>query len=239
MELHNTNEDVVIAQVNDMFNMFEQSDNIENICTCEQCRIDTACYVLNRIEPRYIVSNRGAVRIEQNSIENQQRGADIVVMIREGITQINHNKRPSSTHEIKKEESPVPATPVFNLPAISGRVFDGANFAPMADIDVELLRSGEMVAMVDNNWQNPFHLIEQSKGTFSFWPAPVLAKEASMHAMFEFSVRINAQGFDDLDYFFKIPVKSEQRSVTTFLLSRSFKLPDLYLFPPGEEDLFS
>jgi competence protein ComFB len=239
MELHNTNEDVVIALVNDMFDMFEKSGNIENICTCEQCRIDTVCYVLNRIEPRYIVSNRGAVRIEQKSIENQQRRADILAMIRESISIINHNKRSSSTHGIKKEGPPLHATPVFNLPAIFGRVFDGANFAPMADIDIELLRSGEMVAMIDNNWQNPFHLIEQSKGTFGFWPAPIVTEEVNMHSMFEFSVRITVQGFDELNYLFKIPVKSEQRSVTTFLLGRTFKLPDMYLFPLGEEDIFS
>jgi competence protein ComFB len=235
MELHNTNEDVVIAQVNDMFDMFEASGNSENICTCEQCRIDTACYVLNRIEPRYIVSNRGSVRIGQDSIENQQRRADIVVMIREGITKINHNKRPSSPHGIKKEERPVQAAPVFNLPVIVGRVFDGTNFAPMANIDIELLRDGEMVVMANNNWQNPFRLTEHSGGAFSFWPAPIEDSEVNAHKMFECSIRIDVQGFDTLNYFFKIPVKSEQRSVTMFLLDRTFKLPDMYLFPPGED----
>ncbi|MDR2447493.1 MAG: late competence development ComFB family protein [Treponema sp.] len=235
MELHNTNEDVVIAQVNDMFDMIERSDNSENICTCEQCRIDTACYVLNRIEPRYIVSNRGSVRIGHDSIENQQRRADIVVMIREGITKINHNKRPSSSHGIIKEDPPVYATPVFNFPVIVGRVFDGTNFAPMANIDIELLHDDEMVVMVNNNWQNPYRLTEHSEGTFSFWPAPIVTSEANVHKMFEFSIRIDVQGFDTLDYFFKLPIKSEQRSVTTVLPGRTFKLPDLYLFPVGED----
>ncbi|MDR0374492.1 MAG: late competence development ComFB family protein [Treponema sp.] len=235
MELHNTNEDVVIAQVNDMFDMFERSGHSENICTCKQCRIDTACYVLNRIEPRYIVSNRGAIRIERNSIENQQRKVDIVVMIHEGIAKINHNKRPSFTHGVKKEEQSVHGMPMFNLPAISGRVFDGTNFAPMTNIDIELLRDDEMVAMVDNNWQNPFHLVEHNEGVFSFWPAPIATNEANVHKMFEFSIKINAQGFDKLNYFFKIPVKSEQKSGATFLRSRTFKLPDMYLFPPGED----
>ncbi|MDR2784063.1 MAG: late competence development ComFB family protein [Treponema sp.] len=239
MELHNTNEDVVIAQVNDIFDTFERNGNPENICTCEQCRIDTACYVLNRIDPRYIVSNRGIVRIEQPSIENQQRKADIVVMIHEGIIKINHNKRSSSTHGIKKEERSIHPSPAFNLPAIVGRVFDGTNFAPMEDIDIHLLRDDKLVAMADSNWQNPYHLVTYNEGTFSFWPAPIVTGEVNMHKMFEFSIKINAQGFDTLSYFFKIPVKSEQRSVATFVRSRTFKLPDMYLFPPERENINS
>jgi competence protein ComFB len=158
-------------------------------------------------------------------------------MIREGITKVNHTKRPSSTHGIKKEDMSVHATPVFNLPAVVGRVFDGTNFAPLADIDIQLLRDDEMVAMIDNNWQNPYHLVEHSEGTFSFWPAPIAASEVNVHKIFEFSVRINVQGFDTLNYFFKVPVKSEQRSAITFVRSRTFKLPDMYLFPSEEENI--
>jgi competence protein ComFB len=197
--------------------------------------MDTACYVLNRIEPRYIVSNRGVVRIEQNTIENQQKEADIVAMIREGISRINHNKRPSSKHEVKKGNPPLRSGRVFNIPTIIGRVFDGTNFAPMANIDIELFRNEEMVNMVDNNWQNPYHLVEYTEGTFSFWPSPIPAEEVNVYKLFEFFIRINTLGFDEFKYFFKIPVKSEQKNISTFSRDRTFKLPDVYLFPPGEE----
>ncbi|MDR2193929.1 MAG: late competence development ComFB family protein [Treponema sp.] len=235
MELHNTNEDIVIAHVNDMFNAFDMSGKHDDICTCEQCRMDTVCYVLNRIEPRYIVSNRGVVRIEQNTIENQQKEADIVAMIHEGISKINHNKRPSSNHQVKKEATPLHTGQMFNIPTITGRIFDGMNFAPMTNIDIELLCDKEKVTMLNTNWQNPFHLVEPSQGVFSFWPSPIPAKAADEYKFFEFSIRVNEPGFDELKYFFKIPVKSEQKNITTFSPARTFKLPDLYLFPPGEE----
>jgi competence protein ComFB len=236
MELHNTNEDIVIAQVTDIFNALEQSENPEHICTCDQCRMDTACYVLNRIEPRYIVSHRGAVRIEQESIANQQKDADIVAMIHEGIAQVNHNKRPSSVHNARYHSSANQHKPVFNIPTIIGRVFNGTNFSPMSGINIDLLRNGDIVPMLDNNWQNPFPLVEHSEGTFTFWPAPILAEAENEHKSFEFCVRINAPDFEELKHFFKIPVISEPKNIMAFSRDRTFKLPDLYLFAPGEEN---
>jgi competence protein ComFB len=236
MELHNTNEDIVIAQVTDIFNAIEQQGNSDNICTCDQCRTDTACYVLNRIEPRYIISNRGAVRVERESLENQQKDADIVVMIREGLRKIHHNKRLSSNHEIKNSSVSFQNKPIFNIPTVIGRVFNGTNFAPIVDIEIELLRNNDIVSMVDNNWQNPCHIVKHSEGTFTFWPAPILAEDVNVRKLFEFSVRINVPGFEELKHFFKIPVISELKNITTFSRERTFKLPDLYLFPPGEED---
>ncbi len=235
MELHNTNEDIVISQITDIFNALERGANPNGICTCDQCRMDTACYVLNRIEPRYIVSNRGAVRVEGESIANKQKEVDIVAMIHEGMEQINRNKRLSSSHLVRTSASAVASKPVFNIPTIIGRVFNGTNFAPMEDINIDLLRNGDMVSMIDNNWQNPFHLVRYSEGTFTFWPAPILAEEEKLHRFFEFSVRIKAEGFEELRHFFKIPVRSELKNITAFSRDRTFKLPDLYLFQPGEE----
>jgi competence protein ComFB len=233
MELHNTNEDVVIAQVNDIFDFFDKNESSDGICTCEQCRMDTACFVLNRIEPRYIVSNRGAVRIEQESIANQQKEADIVAMIHEGIKRVNHNKRSSSDHAANVNSRIDGDTPTFNIPTMIGRLFDGANFAPISDVKVELHRDGILVPMVDSNWQNPYHLIQHSEGTFTFWPAPIPAEAANIHTSFEFSVTVKAPGFEELNHFFKIPVISEIRNVIAFSRDRTFKLPDLYIFPPG------
>jgi competence protein ComFB len=236
MDLHNTNEDIIIAEVTEIFDSLEKNGNPDNICTCDQCRMDTMCYVLNRIEPHYIVSNRGAVRVERETIANQQRQADIVTMIREGIDKINENKRPSSKHSTRRGNITMENKPVFNLPTIIGRIFNGMNFEPISNIKVELLRNDDLVTMVDDNWQNPYHLLSHSEGTFSFWPAPILAENVNVHRNFEFFLRINAPNFDELKHFFKIPVVSEVKSITAFSRERTFKLADIYLFPPGEEE---
>jgi competence protein ComFB len=238
MEIHNTTEDIVFAKVETIFDSIVREGNPEDFCLCYQCRMDTACYVLNRIAPQYIVSNRGVARIEQENLERQQKDADIVALVYEGLKRINHNQRPNSFHR----DAAAPAIinqPVFNIPTIVGRLFNGSNFAPMSNVKVELHRNGELVSMKDNNWQNPYNLVTNTEGTFTFWPNSVPAEETDIHKIFEYSIRIEAPEFETLNHFFKIPVISEIQSAAVFSMGRTFKLPDLYMFPPGgdEEDL--
>jgi competence protein ComFB len=235
MEIHNTTEDLVFAKVEAIFDSITREGNPENFCLCYQCRMDTACYVLNRVEPRYIVSNRGVARIEQENLQRQQKDADIAALVYEGLKRINHNQRPNAIHQ----DGAAPAavnTPVFNIPTIVGRLFSGTNFAPMSNVKVELHRNGELVSMKDNNWQNPYVLVANTEGTFTFWPNSVPAETAGLRKIFEYSIKIEAPGLETLNHFFKIPVNSEIQSAAAYSMGRTFKLPDLYMFPPGGDD---
>jgi competence protein ComFB len=104
------------------------------------------------------------------------------------------------------------------------------------DVKVELLRDGDLVTMKDDNWQNPYKLVSNTEGTFTFWPSPVLAPAPKEHKNFEYSIRVESADFDTLHHFFKIPVVSEIQASASFNLDRTFKLPDLYMFPPGEAE---
>jgi competence protein ComFB len=235
MKLHNINEDIVISEVTNIFDSLEESGNPDNICTCAQCRIDTACYVLNRIKPYYIVSNRGVVRIARESIGEQQRKVDIITMIHEGIKQINKNRRVFS-HGVYTNRLVDTNRPVFNIPTIVGRLLNGINFTPIVeDIKIELWHNGDIVTMIDNNWQNPYQLSSHCEGMFTFWPSPIQAESINVIRDFEFSIKIKTFGFGELNHFFKIPVTSEIRNVSTFSRDRTFKLPDLYLFQSGDD----
>ena len=117
-----------------------------------------------------------------------------------------------------------------------GRIFSGDNFAPLSDAVVELLWKGEVVPMKDGNWQNPYRISSQNEGNYSFWPVADIASGVNKHKIFEYTLRVSSQGFDTLTHFFKIPVASEIRQAGSFALSRTFKLPDLYLFQPGEAE---
>jgi competence protein ComFB len=237
MELHNSVEDTIIGRVKDIFDSLEKKENAENLCTCDQCRMDTACYVLNRTKPHYIVSNRGVARSQQETIERQQRDADITALIWEGIKRVNHNQRPNVSHSLHSSPAAAGANnPVFNIPTIVGRLFNGGNFAPLADVKVELLRNGELVVMKDTNWQNPCNLVSNTEGTFTFWPSPIPASALDEHKSFEYSVRVESPELETLHHFFKIPVISEPQTAASFSLGRTFKLPDLYMFPPGEAE---
>jgi competence protein ComFB len=237
MDIHNINEDIVFATVEKIFNSFEKEGNPENFCLCSQCRMDTACYVLNRIKPFYIVSSRGVERTELETPHKQQKEADLIALIYEGIKRVNHNQRPNfSHHGASDSEKGRKIAPVFNIPTIVGRLFNGTNFAPMSGVKVELYRNGNLVPMKDTSWQNPCLLVSNTEGTFTFWPASVPADAEGSRNIFEYSIRTEAPEFETLNHFFKIPVISEIQSASSYSMGRTFKLPDLYMFPPGEEE---
>jgi len=237
MDLHNTLEDIVIARVNEIFESIDKEGNRGKYCTCNQCRMDIICYALNRMRPHYIVSNRGASRVKWESIERQQQVADITALVHEGFEKVNHNLRPNFSHspgEIRT--TPDKNVPVFNIPTIMGRLFNGNNFAPVSNVDVKLLLNGDLVPMKDGNWQNPCRLVHNTEGNFTFWPAAVKASNANEPNIFEYSLQISNPEYEPLIHFFKITVTSEEQAAASFSLNRTFKLPDLYMFPPGETE---
>ena len=237
MVLHNTVEDIVISRVNDFFQVLEKEGKTD-LCLCNQCRMDTICYALNRIAPHYIVSNRGASRVQHwESIKWQQMEADISSLINEGLKRVNHNQRPNFSHQTETLGAENGnENPVYNVPTIIGRIFNGNNFAPMSGVDVELLWDGNLVPMKDGNWQNPCRLVANTDGNFSFWPAPDQASKVDNRKIFEYTLRVTGMNYEPLIHFFKIPVASEIMTAGSFTLNRTFKLPDLYMFPPGEAE---
>jgi competence protein ComFB len=235
MDVHNTSEDIVFKAINEICDVIETGDKPNRVCTCTQCRLDTACFVLNRIVPHYIISNRGAARVEQETIERQQLEADIVSLIHEGFNRVNHNQRPYSSHTGSSPGELQADQPVFNMPTIIGRLFNGMNFEPMADIVVELYHEGKLVDMKDKNWQNPFTLVKHLKGTFTFWPKPFPAEKEDIHRIFDYSIVIKAPGMETLHHFFKIPGTSESKAIRSFSMTRTFKIQDLYMFPPEDD----
>ena len=237
MDLHNVMEDIVIARVDEVFNALNKDSKKGDFCTCNKCRIDVTCYALNRLWPSYIVSHKGASRTRWEGIEQQQQTADVTAMINEGLKRVNHNQRPNFAHQAEGDDIDADLTyPVFNVPTIMGRLFDGSNFSPVSEVDVELLYDGQLVTMKDRNWYNPCHLVSNAEGTYSFWPAPPRASRENNRKIFSYTLRVVSPLFETLNHFFKIPVASELQAAASFSLERTFKLPDLYLFPPGEAE---
>ena len=237
MEFHNTAEDRVISKVDEIFQELSAGNNQKNYCVCNKCRMDVICYTLNRVTPFYILSSRGASRVQNDNFECQQKSADIVSLIYEGLKRVSHNMRPNFDHSDEPcRTNPCKEQIVYNVPTIMGRIFNGDNFSPLSDAVVELLWNGELVVMKDGNWQNPYHIVSKCEGNFSFWPLANEASGVDKHKIFDYTLRISSEGFETLTHFFKIPVASEIRVAGSFTLNRTFKLPDLYLFPPGEAD---
>jgi competence protein ComFB len=236
-KIHNLTEDIVVKEIDKICDEIEKDDRKSHICTCSQCRLDAACYVLNRTKPLYVVSNRGVARLERETLERQQKDIDITVLIYRALEDVAHNRRPYFDHLSPNLPSkPKDPRPVFNIPVIFGRVFNGVNFEPLSGIDVELRYDGDLSVMRDLNWQNPCRIVKDTEGTFTFWPEPVPAETAGEQSVFEFALRIKTEGYETLNSFFDIPVTSEAETEIPFSMDRTYKLKDVYLFPEGTEE---
>ena len=238
MDIRNTNEDIVFNAVQSIFNEVKKSGNPEKLCLCYQCRTDTICFALNRIEPNYIVSNRGFSRIEQTSIKRQQIEVDIATLIYKGLRLVNHNLRPTATHDGSSVMVPQESQhdPIYDIPTISGRIFNGVSFEPIVGIDVSLYCEGALIEMRNNNWQNPFTMVQSTPGIYTFWPAPITAETLDTTNKFNFMLKVDAPDFEPFQHFFTITATSKFNDPQSYSMNRSFKLPDLYLFPPGEAE---
>ena len=237
MDIHNTSEDVVCGLVNSIFEDIQKNGNPDKLCLCNQCRTDTICFALNRIEPHYIVSNRGFTRIEEHGIKRQQIEADITTLVYKGLRLVNHNLRPTASHKDSSGNNIRTNNPMFDIPTISGRIFDGITFEPVVGIEVSLFCEGELIAMRNSNWQNPFLMVSSTPGSFSFWPAPIISDVPELEKEFKFSLRVHSADYELLNHFFSITSTSKFHNPHSYALNNTYKLPDLYLFPPGEAEI--
>jgi len=237
MDIKNINEDIVFEAIQKIFDEIQKSGNPEKYCLCYQCRIDTMCFTLNRIEPQYIVSNRGFSRIEQTSIKRQQIEADITTLIYKGLRLVNHNLRPTAPHDGTTINIQKINNPMYDVPTISGRIFNGISFEPVSGIDISLYCEGELAGMRNTNWQNPFTMVPSTPGAFSFWPEPITADAPDITKEFMFSLRVHSPDYEPLNHFFSITATSKFHNPQSYALNRTFKLPDLYIFPPGNDEM--
>jgi competence protein ComFB len=237
MDIHNTSEDVVCKVVQTIIDDIQKKGNTEGYCLCDQCRVDTICFTLNRVEPHYIVSNRGSTRIDHTGIKHQQDEADIISLALKGFKLVNHNMRPTANHKGDiADHKPAINSTIFDIPTITGRIFDGKSFEPIVDLDVSLYCEGELVEMRNSNWQNPYTLVRSTPGTYSFWPTPVISPSEDVTHEFSYSIKISSPDYEVLNHFFTITCVSKFHAPNSYALNRTYILPDLYLFPPGEAE---
>jgi competence protein ComFB len=227
MNIHNVMEDIVLEKVNELFES-EARTHEHGVCTCYQCRLDVAAYVLNRVEPEYVLSGRGLAHLESDYQEKLQRDADLVALITEGIRKIGRTKRPNFSHA-NEAETPHPEGPYFNYPTIIGRLIDGATFSPVIDVQVELLRDGVRAGMVNPNWQNPYTIVRHTPGTFLFWPEPEPADEPGQRRTVAFELVAEDAAFETFHHFFEVETTSDDHVVEHFRVGRSVNVGDLYI----------
>lgn len=86
MELHNLLEDEVFNVINSI-----QKD-LDVKCLCEKCRLDIAAIALNRLHPRYVVTEEGYLYSKVDSM-NQQFNTDVIAAVTEAIKIVGKNPK--------------------------------------------------------------------------------------------------------------------------------------------------
>ena len=222
MRVHNLQEELVFQKVEQLFDE-DRDPKSSRSCHCEQCQIDVACYVLNRVATRYVVSERGFAHYADT--QTPQESADLIALVTEGMERVSVTKRPH--FGATDSEHPVEGLS-YQFPVISGQLLNGANFVPMSDATVTLRSGGEVSAGFNESWRNPLDVASQARGRFGFWPRPERA--ASMERRtFEFELDVSARGFDEARHFFSLTLSPQLESTDSPTTSHS--VGDIYSFP--------
>lgn len=84
MEIYNYMEDIVHDSLDTLFS--EKQD----ICKCEKCRLDIVACALNRLPPKYVVSNKGRVFTKLQEVQVQFK-ADVIRELLSAIAHVSKN----------------------------------------------------------------------------------------------------------------------------------------------------
>jgi competence protein ComFB len=162
---------------------------------------------------------------------DQQLAVDIVTLAHEGLKRVTSVQR-SYYHEPEIDaHAATEASAHFNFPTIKGRMFHAVNFEPITDVDLYLLRDGEPVAMFDSRWQNPYHLVSNTYGTYFFWPEPVEADHPGQEEIFAFELFAECPGFEPFRHFFSLRITAESHIERGLKGSGEYSMSDLYMLP--------
>ena len=236
MEIHNLMEDKVLQTLHEICDE-EEKKGSKNYCTSEQCRLDAACFVLNRIPQRYVTSGRGFAYLESDFSDNPQMQIDVVTLCHEGLRRVTGIRRSfysdaDLTEEVLVSESGY----YFNFPVIKGRVLNGISFETVSNVDITFMLDGTLVPMLDSRWPNPYSIVGNTPGTYLFWPKPVAAKE-NEEKEFELELIVNSEDYEPFRHYLTVKLKAESITTPTALRpKRDLHLQDLFLIPSGIED---
>lgn len=229
MNVHNMMEEIVELYVNNLYDQVKKEKIKWLSCDCENCRLDTVSYVLNRIPPKYVVSGRGVAHTT-TEIDDSQIKADIEARAIEGMRIVSSTKRPFHTEDRKNCQISENASPAFNFCTFTGTVLDGNTFEPITNATILLKCEGTPAEMIDMTWSNPYQTVKSTNGAYSFWMKSVPAEKAGITKQFNFSIEVSAPGYTSQVSHFDMPITSEDKFRNELNSVYSVKLKDVVLF---------
>lgn len=240
MDIHNTMEDVVLQYLDELLTLKN------NICKCYQCRIDMACYALNKVRPMYVVSSRGVIHTENIKKEHIQDEIDIYATVAEAIDVVSGTRRHEVSErltqfedeiedEIQKYKSDTGC--YYNFPQIVGRIFDSNTISKIVEARISLFHGTgkDAIHMFNRLWTNPVDIVSQMKGTYSFWPAPMPAPKPGVQKDFQMNLEVYKEGYEKIRKFFYIRIISSNELRKFITKENIFYIDDIFITPIKEE----
>ncbi|AFG37520.1 late competence development ComFB family protein [Spirochaeta africana] len=228
MKVRNILEDEVFRVIKEIADE-DQCSSSPHFATTDQCRVDAACYVLNRLPPRYVSSGRGQAYADTEFSLNPQLEADILSLVHEGLRRVTTIRRAYYTGDASSQTD-MPAL-AYHFPVIKGRLLHGLSFEPVGDVEIELHIDGSKAAMIDQNWQNPYPVASQTNGSYAFWPRISAADSADTVREFACELQVLGERYEPLRHHFTLCLHPRVTKPEDLFGGPDHRVPDMYLLP--------
>ena len=153
-------------------------------------RNDIIAYVLNRIAPRYVTSERGIIHSRIDTRLKIQNQTDILFLTYESIDLFLKRRE-------TEQGSTAPADTKTNLlPYLIGEVLEETTLSIIPELKVTLLYGTSPAVLMDEGWKNPYTITKATRGYYHFWPAFV-EKSMTGKDMVEFRIVFSHDKFEE------------------------------------------
>ena len=199
MSIKNLMEDVVHSTIEELLKeekYFSGADKFKQ---------DIEAYVLNRIPPKYITSERGILHGKLEARFLFQQKSDIIFLVHEALGVIKGRRETPSSGI----QDSLTARHLF-FPHILGEVLEETTFSVIQDVEVTLLFQGAPAKMIDTSWANPYCTNKGTLGYYHFWP-DVNPDIMDVLDDVPFTIRFHHPKFHQKDIEISVPVLKDAR----------------------------
>ena len=195
MELKNYQEDLVLHIVDIVVSERKDVESDKGFVN------DVAAYSLNRLPPRYILSERGFNRyakdflIEDNGNSEEDGLFEFVriySLVHNAVDIIASRRRNGEKHPDADDGSNLnelyELTYWHNFPHIIGKVADKETGELVAEAQATLFVNGEKSDSGTHGWPNPCRISNLTGGFFSFWPSPIRVTDEQVESLIEVEI---------------------------------------------------
>jgi competence protein ComFB len=192
----------------------------EKIDIGEKGKLDIIAYVLNRVQPKYTVSQRGQIHIINNLKESLNERVNVVKLVFEALNIVL--KRRNEDEDIDFSINFDHQLDYFVFPTLLGAVYDN-QLNPLDGAKITLFINEKKADMITQNWQNPVVIKTASHGYYTFLPMPISGEGKST---FDLKILIE---FNDKTKVIneKLTLKAENPTIAINSLNRVHKIGEL------------